>query len=110
MTKTVTTRGQGRNRSLVKAKEFQVPTEFHEVVSRQCIFLCCDRVLAKTKGSLIDIIFLCRNRVGQARSFLSRQNILRRDRVWSNGKVLCCDRAILCRDIVSQAGKIFYRD
>ena len=33
MTETVTTRGQGRDRSLVKAKEFQVSTKFHGVVS-----------------------------------------------------------------------------
>ena len=32
------------------------------------------------------------------------------DRVWPNGEVLCCNRAILCRDIVGQAGKIFCRD
>ena len=32
------------------------------------------------------------------------------DRVWPNEDVLCCDRAILCHDIVGQARKIFYRD
>ena len=27
--------------------------------------------------------------------------------MWPNGEILFCDRAILCRDIVGQAGKIF---
>ena len=27
-------------------------------------------------------------------------NILCHDRAWPNEEVLCCDRAILCRDIV----------
>ena len=82
-------RGQGCDRSLVRAKEFQVTIEncsvakgFHGVVSRKGI-LCRDRVLAKTKRSLVtteyfyvatelarlgvlcgDIMFLCRDRVG----------------------------------------------
>ena len=57
----VTTKGQGRDRSLIEAKEFQVTKEncsvatgFHGVVSRQGI-LCHDRVLAKTKGPLVVI-------------------------------------------------------
>ena len=37
---------------------------------------------------------------------MSQQNILCRNRVWPNGEVLCYDIAILCRDIVGQAGKI----
>ena len=32
------------------------------------------------------------------------------DRVWPNGEVLCFNKAILCHDIVGQAGKIFYHD
>ena len=31
---------------------------------------------------------------------MSRHNILCHDKVWPNGEVLCCDRAILCCDIV----------
>ena len=30
------------------------------------------------------------------------------DRVWPNGEVLCCNWAILCRDIVGMTGKCFY--
>ena len=30
--------------------------------------------------------------------------------MWPNGEVLCCDKAILCRDIVGQSGRIFCRD
>ena len=54
VTETVTKRGQGYDRRLVKAKRFQVviencrvTTRFHGVVSRQGI-LCHDRVLAKS--------------------------------------------------------------
>ena len=60
--------------------------------------LCCDRV------------FLCRDRVGQARSFLSQRNILSRDRVWPNGEVLCCDREILCHGKVGQGKEKLCRD
>ena len=91
-------------------------------MSRQGI-LCCDRVLAKTKGALVatkyfyvatefgrpgvfcrDIMFLCCNRVGNGGEALCP------DRVWPNGEVLCCDREILYRYIVGQVGKIFYHD
>ena len=40
---------------------------------------------------------------------MSRQNILCRDKVWTNGEVLCCDKAILCRDRVGQGRENFYR-
>ena len=50
----------------------------------------------------------CRDRVGQAKSFYRDRMFLRHDREWPNGEVLCCDRSILCRDIVGQAEKIFY--
>ena len=91
------------------------------MASRQS-FLGRDRVLAKTKGSLVETeyfcvatelvrprvfyrnkMFLCRNRVGNGGEALYR------DRVWPNGEVLYCDKAILCCDIVSQVGKIFCR-
>ena len=93
MTETITTRGQGCDRSLVKAKRFQITIEncsvatgFHGVVLRQGI-LCRDRVLAKTKGSLVEIklartgvfyrdrIFLCHDRVGNAGEALCRDII-----------------------------------
>ena len=35
--------------------------------------------------------------------FMSRKSV-------TNGEVLCCDRAILCRNIVGRARKIFCRD
>ena len=41
---------------------------------------------------------------------MSRHNILCFDSVWQNGEVLCCDKVILCSDIVGQAMKIFYHD
>ena len=41
---------------------------------------------------------------------LARLGFFYRDRVWPNGEVLCCNREILCRDIVGQVGKSFYRD
>ena len=41
---------------------------------------------------------------------LDRLGFFRRDRVWPNREVLCYDKEILCRDIVCQVGKIFYRD
>ena len=95
------TRGQGRDRSLVEAKEFHVAKEncsvtigFHGVVLRQGI-LCRDRVSAKTKGSLftkeyfyvaaelarprvlcLDIMFLCCNRVGNGREALCHDRIV----------------------------------
>ena len=71
---------------------------------------------------------MCRDRVGQAKSFLSRQNVFMLRQSWSgqefyvaiecfyvatewpSGEVLCCDRAILCRDIVGQVGTIFCLD
>ena len=41
---------------------------------------------------------------------MSLQNFLCRYRVWPNEEVLCFDKAILCRDIVGQVRKIFYRN
>ena len=67
----VTMRGQGRDRSLIEAKEFHVVTEncsvatgFHGVVSRHSFG-------QEQRVSCHDIIFLCRDGVGQARSFMS---------------------------------------
>ena len=79
--------------------------------------------MAKTKGPCLS-----RDRVGQGHEFfvatecfcvaikLARPGVfyrdimfLCRDRVWPNGEVLCCDRAILCCNIVGQAGEIFGR-
>ena len=84
---------------------------------------CRDRVLAKTKGSLVETkyfyvatelarprvfcrgkMFLCCDRVGNGGEALCR------NRVWPNGEVLCCNIAIPCREIVGQAGKILCRD
>ena len=42
--------------------------------------------------------------------FYRYKMFLCRDREWPNEEVLCCDRAILCRDIVDQAEKKFCRD
>ena len=68
-TEAITTKGQGHDRSLVKAKRFQVAIEncsvaiiFHRVVSRQGI-LCRDRVWPRPKD-------LRCNRVGQGRKKL----------------------------------------
>ena len=44
------------------------------------------------------------------RVFFHNRMFLCLDRMCPNGEVLCCDIAILCRDIVGQAGKIFCRD
>ena len=62
-------------RSLVKAKRFRVVTEicsvaigFHGVVLRQGI-LCRNIVWPRPKGLVSRHSILCRDRVGQARSF-----------------------------------------
>ena len=106
-------RGQGCDRSLVEAKEFQAATQnfsvtigFHGVMSRQGI-LCHDRVWLRPKGLVLRNCILCRDRVGLRQGSCVATEYLCRDRVWPNKEVLCCDRAILCRNIVGQAGKIF---
>ena len=73
-------RGQGYDRSLAEAKEFQVKIEkfcvvtgFHKVMLRQGI-LCRDKLWSRLKGLVSRHNILCRDRVGQAKSFLSRQS------------------------------------
>ena len=80
------------------------------VFCRNIMSLCCDRVGQARSFHSRQNVFMLRQSWEWWRGFMSRQNILYRDRVWPNGEALCCDRAILCRNIVGQAGKILCRD
>ena len=85
---------------------------------RNRVFYAATEFWPRPKVSCHDSIFLGHDRVDQAKSFFYRDIMfLCRDRVWPNGEVLCCDRAILycdrailCCDIIGQVGKIFCRD
>ena len=74
--------------------------------------LCRDRVFYVATEFGKDQRVSCRDKVGQARPgvFYHNRMYLCHDRVWPNGEVLCCDRAIPYCDIVGQAGKNFCRD
>ena len=71
---------------------------FHGVVSQQNNF-CHDRVLAKGRRFLIaTVYFYVTTELARPGVFYHDRMFLCRDRVWLNGEVLCCDRAIRCRD------------
>ena len=76
-------------------REFYVATECGQEQGA----LCCDTTfcvvteLVKVRSFLSrQSISLSRQSLALGRVFVSRQNILYRDRVWPNGEVLCCDR------------------
>ena len=62
--------------------------------------LCCDRVLTKTRGFLVETeYFLVATDFGQdKKGFMSRQSILCRDRVWPIPRGLGLRQNNLCRD------------
>ena len=124
MIKTVTTRGQGCDRSLVKAKRFHVAIEncsvktgFHGVASQQGILchnrvwprpmdLCCDRAfyvateLVKFRRNYVAIEhFMSRQSFGQHQRVSCHDKIfLSRDKVWPRQEILGRDGILICRD------------
>ena len=77
----------------------------------------CDRVFYVTTQSarerrllVVTEYFYVATELARPGVFYRDKMFFCRDRVWPNGEVLCCDRAILCCDIVGQAGKIFCHD
>ena len=74
-TETTKAGGQGCDRSLVEAKEFQVTTGNFSVAtgfSRSCVatgFLCHDSVWLRPKDLVLRHSILCRDRVGQGQKF-----------------------------------------
>ena len=98
-------------------------SRLRDFVSRQkSKELCRNRVWPRLKGLVSRHNILFCDRAGQSQEFFvviglatpgvscRDKMFLYRDRVWQNEVVLCCDRAILCRDIVDQSRKILCRD